>query len=87
MSSYVAKKAAQQKVSSLLEPLLSDDESTDDESENSQAHEIEKQTPLQKLKTMGVYLVLVAGVGLSAAAMVLSPQTLVFVAGGICVAK
>jgi hypothetical protein len=91
MSSYMAKKAAQQKATSLLEPLLSiDDDSSDEETASHDGngdYEIEKQSPLQKLKTMGVYTVLVAGVGLSAAAMVVSPQTLVFVAGGICCAK
>jgi hypothetical protein len=34
-----------------------------------------------------VYTILAAGVAISAAAMVISPQTLVFVAGGICCAK
>ena len=86
MPSYLAKRAAQQKASTLLEPLLSDDESSDDETA-SQLHETEKQSPLQKLKTMGIYITLGAGVALSAAAMYLSPQTLVFVAGGICCAK
>ena len=87
MSSFLAKKAAQSKASSLLEPLLSDDESSDDETSHSQEFEIEKQSPLQKLKTMTVYAVLTAGVGLSVAAMLISPMTLVFVAGGICCAK
>eukprot|EP00956_Cyclotella_meneghiniana_P016654 scaffold26452_cov67-Cyclotella_meneghiniana.AAC.5 len=87
MSTYLAKKAAKQKVGSLLEPLLSDDESSDDGSEDSNStnteDEVEKQTALQKLKTMTVYGVLTAGVGMSAAAMVLSPIVMVFVAGGI----
>ena len=87
MSSYLAKKAAQSKASSLLEPLLSDDESSDDETNNSGEYEIAKQSPLQKLKTMGVYTMLTAGVGLSVAAMLISPMTLVFIAGGICCAK
>ena len=87
MSSYLAKKAAQNKVSSLLEPLLSDEESSDDETNNSEEYEIAKQSPLQKLKTMGVYTMLTAGVGLSVAAMLISPMTLVFIAGGICCAK
>ena len=91
MHAYLAEKAAKQKVDSFLEPLLSDDESSDDEcpsdSTKNPEDEVEKQTPLQKLKTMTVYGVLMAGVGMSAAAMVLSPVVMVFVAGGICCAK
>ena len=91
MSTYLAKKAAKQKVDSFLQPLLSDDESSDDgsliTSTDNPQDEVEKQTPLQKLKTMTVYGVLTAGVGMSAAAMVLSPVVMVFVAGGICCAK
>jgi hypothetical protein len=34
-----------------------------------------------------VYCMLVAGVALSAAACIISPATLVFVAAGVCVAK
>lgn len=88
MSSYLAQKAAQQKASSFLEPLISDDESSDDEtaSQNGE-YETVKQSPLQKLKSMGVYTALVAGVAMSVAASLLSPQTLVFVAAGICCAK
>eukprot|EP00956_Cyclotella_meneghiniana_P041023 scaffold212280_cov23-Cyclotella_meneghiniana.AAC.1 len=73
MSTYLAKKAAKQKVDSFLQPLLSDDESSDDDGSSTDNHpeddEVEKQTPLQKLKTMTVYGVLMAGVGMSAAAM------------------
>ena len=90
MSTYLAKKAAKQKVDSFLQPLLSDDESSDDDGSSTDNHpedEVEKQTPLQKLKTKTVYGVLTAGVGMSAAAMVLSPVVMVFVAGGICCAK
>ena len=91
MHAYLAEKAAKQKVDSFLEPLLSDDESSDDDSadstKNPEKDEVEKQTPLQKLKTMTVYGVLMAGVGMSAAAMFLSPVVMVFVAGGICCAK
>lgn len=89
MSTYLAKKAAKQKAGALLEPLLSDDESSDDDSDDStnSEDEVEKQTPLQKLKTMTVYGVLTAGVGISAAAMVFSPVMMVFVSGGIYCAK
>eukprot|EP00956_Cyclotella_meneghiniana_P022789 scaffold43448_cov51-Cyclotella_meneghiniana.AAC.11 len=91
MHAYLAEKAAKQKVGSFLEPLLSDDESSDDECPSDPTKnpedEVEKQTPLQKLKTMTVYGVLMAGVGMSAAAMVLSPVVMVFVAGGICCAN
>jgi hypothetical protein len=67
----------------LLEPPL---ESSDDEDDNSELETV-KQSPMQKMKSTAIYFALAAAVGLSAAAMVLSPSTLMFVAGGICCAK
>ncbi|KAL3795455.1 hypothetical protein HJC23_000813 [Cyclotella cryptica] len=87
LTNTLAKNAAHRKATGLLEPLLDDDESTDDEETLEDQMEIEKQSPLQKLKTSAVYVILGAGLAICAAAMVISPQTLVFIAGGICCAN
>lgn len=46
-----------------------------------------KQSPLQKLKSLVVYIGLGAGVAASAASMVLAPAIAIFVMGGICIAN
>ncbi|KAL7548014.1 hypothetical protein ACHAWF_011288 [Thalassiosira exigua] len=93
-STYLAKKAAGKKADSFLKPLLSDDESStgsDDGSDvdSSASSEVEtvKQTPMQKLKSLVVYVGLGGGVAACAAAMVLTPAIPIFVMGGICIAN
>eukprot|EP00970_Alexandrium_tamarense_P012917 scaffold3159_cov191-Alexandrium_tamarense.AAC.5 len=92
LAGALANRAASKQASVLLAPLLPDEESTDsdyseDESEGDEKMETVKHTPLQKLKTSAVYVLLAGGVVVSAAAMVLSPVVLVFVSGGICCAN
>lgn len=93
MSNYVAGKMASKKVDSLLSPLLSDDESSrssaDSDADSSASSKVEtvKQTPMQKLKSLVVYIGLGAGVAASAGAMILSPAIVMFVMGGICIAN
>lgn len=92
MSSYVAGKMASKKMEGLLAPLLeSDDESStlDSEADSDASTKVEtvKQTPMQKLKSLVVYVGLGGGVVASAAAMVLAPAIAIFVMGGICIAN
>eukprot|EP00804_Cyclotella_cryptica_P013839 CCRYP_018172-RB/>CCRYP_018172-RB protein AED:0.13 eAED:0.13 QI:186/1/1/1/0.66/0.71/7/94/375 len=77
-----------------LEPLLgiteldSDDSSEEEENvEDGGNGDIQKQGPWTKLKTIAVYCILGAGVGFFALAFVFAPQTLVFIAGSICIAN
>mmetsp|Transcript_15618 Transcript_15618/g.24238 ORF Transcript_15618/g.24238 Transcript_15618/m.24238 type:complete len:351 (-) Transcript_15618:111-1163(-) len=98
-SSYRASRAARSSSAKkteegMLEPLLSeedDDESTtaSGSSESSVSTEFEayKPTFTQKLKQAIVNVFLTGGVGVSAAAMILSPAIIIFVAGGICIAN
>jgi len=77
----------------MLEPLLSeeDDDSTaaSGTSDSSASTEFEpyKPTLMQGFKQAVVNVCLIGGVGASAAAMVLAPALMMFVAGGICIAN
>jgi hypothetical protein len=55
--------------------------------DNDPNEDIEKQSPLDKLKTTAVYGILGSGLATFALAFAFAPQTLVFVAGAICMAK
>ncbi|KAL9182468.1 hypothetical protein ACHAXT_013120 [Thalassiosira profunda] len=93
MSSYMASRMASQKANSLLTPLLSDDESStasgSSEGGSSQSSKVEtvKQTPMQKLKSLVVYVGLAGGAAASVGAMALSPAVAIFVMGGLCIAN
>jgi len=81
---------ASKKAEGLLAPLLTDYESsTDSDVDSSASTKVEtvKQTPMQKLKALVVYVGLGAGVVVSAGAMVLSPAIVIFVMGGVCIAN
>lgn len=91
MSSYIAGKVASKKAEGMLAPLLdSDDESCTTSHEGSDASsrvETVKKSPMEKLKSLVVYAGLGGGAVLSVGAMVLAPATVVFVAGGLCIAN
>lgn len=89
----MAAKAASKKAEGMLAPLLSDDESStgsadsDADSNASSTVSVVKQSPMQKLKSLVVYVGLGGGVAASAAAMVLAPMVMIFVMGGVCIAN
>lgn len=92
MSSYVASRMASNKADSMLKPLLdSDDESSSDGSDvdSSASSKVEtvKQTPLQKLKSLLVYIGLGVGAAASVGSMVLAPAIAVIVMAVITVAN
>jgi len=91
MGTYMAKKQAK----GMLAPLLEEDEdessSTDsddtDSSSSSSEMETVKQGPLEKLKSVVVYVVLGLGLVASAGAMALSPAIPIFIMGGLTIAN
>lgn len=93
ISAQLASRAASKKAEGMLAPLLSDDESStgsldsDADSNASSKVESEKQTPMQKLKSLVVFVGLGGGVAASAAAMVFAPVIAIFVMGGVCIAN
>lgn len=99
MSSYVVGKRTSRESESLsdesmLTPLLSDEEASVDsdgglsqDSDASMRAETIKQTPMQIIKSLAVYVGLCAGIAASAAAIALAPSIVVFIMGGICIAN
>jgi len=89
MASYAAKK----KASSMMAPLLDDDESSADSddtgshSSSSSKVEYEKKGPIDKLKSLAVYVGLGLGVVACAGAMVISPAIPIYVMGGLTLAN
>ncbi|KAL7460961.1 hypothetical protein ACHAXS_001395 [Conticribra weissflogii] len=88
VAEQMAVRAASQRAEELLTPLMSEDDDSSSEGDDSTStFDAVKQTPLQKLKTIAVYVVLGGGIAASAASFVVSPSTLVFIAGGIAIAN
>jgi hypothetical protein len=91
MASMMASRMASKKAEGMLAPLLSDEDSTTgsdtDDSDASSKVETVKKSPMQKLKTLIVYIGLGGGVAASAASMVFAPFIATFVMGAICIAN
>jgi len=85
VAEQMAARAASQRAEELLTPLMSDDDSSSEGDDSTSTFEAAKQTPLQKLKTVAVYVLLGGGIAASAASFVVSPSTVVFIAGGIAI--
>lgn len=74
----------------MLAPLLeSDDESSVDSEDSDASTQVEtvKKTPVEKAKTLAVYVGLGGGVVASIGAMVLAPAIAIFLMGGLCIAN